>query len=420
MATTGPARGSCAATALLLVLLPGAALSLSLREAVDAGLAIHPQVQAALMDAQRAGTEVRIARGGYYPALQVSGGPKAGDMDELVYDVTLSQMLFDWGRVRGMVEAASAGQRQLDAGLAVARDDAALDIIETYLDVLQAQRRRQAVAEFIEQLDAVAGMARARSEGGFSDRSEWERARLELARGREQLAMEEGALADAQGQFQLLVGRRPEGLQEPARVTAADAEQSAELHELIDASPLQQRANEEVSVAEAELKQARAALRPQLNLEASAQRREIGGRMQNDSVVALRFRMDAMQGISGFQRATAARERIESAHWQAQATRRELRRKVLSLQDNGRTLAWRLDALREQVAESEQVNALYQDQFSIGQRDIIDLLTVQRERLEAERQLISLQIEQLRVGYRAAAQLGLLAAALKGEVSHGQ
>lgn len=45
-------------------------------------------------------------------------------------------MLYDWGRVTSKVDSASATQRKLSEAVLVARDDAALDIVETYLDVL--------------------------------------------------------------------------------------------------------------------------------------------------------------------------------------------------------------------------------------------------------------------------------------------
>jgi len=405
---TGRQGWRAAMATMMLLGCPAMGMAMTVQQAVDAGLAIHPQVRAALAEAERAGTEIKIAKAGYYPALQVSGGPQAGDIGEMVYDVTLSQRLFDWGRVAGGVEGATANQRKLGAALEVTRDDAALDIVETYLDVLVAERRVAAVRGFLERLQGIRGMTEARSGSGYADRTELDRANLETARGQEQLALEEGALADARNQLRILVGTEPGVLQDPEPASMAARLAGAGMEPAIERSPLLRRSAEDVSVAEAELRQAKAALLPQLNLEASALRREIGGQLQNDSVVSLRFRMDVMQGFSNFQRPTAARQRIESAHWTADATRRDLRRQLQTLFDTAQTLRWREESLQQQVGESEQVGVLYRDQFEVGRRDIIDLLSVQRERLEAERQLITLHMERKRMEYRAAAQVGLL------------
>ncbi|HDS1219160.1 TolC family protein [Stenotrophomonas maltophilia] len=399
---------------LLLCGLPAGASAMSVEQAVQTGLAIHPRVRAALSEAERAGTDVKIARGGYFPALQVSGGPQAGHMSEMVYDVTLSQMLFDWGRTRSQVEAASATQRRYLAALEVARDDAALDIIETYLDVLVARERVVAVRDFLQRIEGVRGMARDRSGSGYADRTELDRAQLEFARGQDQLAFEEGALRDANNQLALLLGRDPGPLQAPDLPAGRRAWQRDGLDAAIEAAPLLRESREDAAAAEAELAESRAALKPQLNVEASALRREIGGQMENDSVVSLRLRMDVLRGFSNFQRPAAARQRLEAAQWSADATRRDLRRKMRTLFDNADALVLREQALQQQVEESTHVGGLYHDQFQVGRRDIIDLLSVQRERMEAERQLATLRMERVRIDYRAAAQIGQLGELLGG------
>ncbi len=388
--------------------LPASAMAMPLDQAVRSGLAIHPQVRAAVAEAARAETEVKIAKGGYYPSLSLSGGPQEFDIGETVYDVTVSQMLYDWGRIDSQVDSAKATQRQLSASAEVTREDAALDIVETYLDVLVAQRRIDAVRRHVRLLDDIRAMTEARGADGYSDRSEQDRAGLEIARAQEQLALEKGALLDAGNQFALLVGAPAEGLAEPRPQSMQRYLATRDMPRLITGSPLYQRALEDTNLAQAELRGTKAALLPQLNLEASATRREIGGRLQNDSMVNLRLRMDTLQGLSNFQRPTAAAQRLESASWGQDAIQRDIRRQLQSLFDIGDSLLWREHALAVQVRDSEQVGGLYREQFEVGRRDVIDLLTVQRERFEAERQLIVLQVERLRLEYRAAAQIGLL------------
>ncbi|VFT07677.1 putative outer membrane protein [Pseudomonas aeruginosa] len=56
----------------------------------------------------------RWAKGGYYPSVTMSGGPQEFDFGEIVYDLTASQMLYDWGRV-----TSKGRQRQRDPAQAV-------------------------------------------------------------------------------------------------------------------------------------------------------------------------------------------------------------------------------------------------------------------------------------------------------------
>lgn len=394
---------------------PGMAQEMA--DAVRAGLAIHPAVRAALADAERANTEVEIAKGGYYPALSLSAGPEEFNAGEVVYDVTASQMLYDWGRVRSRVERASAAHQQLSESALVARDDAALDIIETYLDTLLAERRMEVVRQHLITLDNIVRMTEARGQDGYSDRSEVDRAGLEMTRAQEQLALEKGSLQDARNQYRVLVGEDPVALSEPQPMSMERYLSASDLKHIISGSPLYQRAVQDAAQAEAELRESKAALLPQLNLEATALRREIGGQLENDSMIALRLRMDTLQGLSNFRRPTAAAQRLESAQWSQDATQRDIGRKLRNLFDTGETLRWREDSLRQQVSESDDVSQLYREQFEVGRRDVIDLLNVQRERFEAARQLETLRVERLRIEYRAAAQIGLLGALLENRLN---
>lgn len=402
---------------LLSLTCPLHATALELPEAVRAGLAIHPEVRAVLADAERANTEIKIAKGGYYPSLNLSGGPEEFNFGDVVYDVTASQMLYDWGRVGSRVDRASAEHRHLSESALVARDDAALDIIETYLDTLLAERRVEVVRQHLVNLGDVLRMTEARGQDGYSDRSEVDRAGLEMTRAQEQLAMEKGSLQDARSQYLILVGQDADALSEPHPLSMQRYLSASDLKQVITASPLYQRAVQNTAQAEAELRETKASLLPQLNLEATALRREIGGQLENDSMIALRLRMDTIQGLSNFQRPTAAQQRVESAQWSQDAMQRDISRKLRNLFDTGDTLRWREESLRLQVSESDEVTTLYREQFEVGRRDVIDLLNVQRERFEAARQLETLRIERLRIEYRAAAQVGLLGALLENRLN---
>lgn len=378
------------------------------------GLAIHPQIRAAESDVRAADTDVKIAKGGYYPSVSVSGGPRSLDLDGLSYEVTAAQMLYDWGRVSSRVENARAAQRQLSEDMLVKRDEAALDITETYLDALVTERLIAVDNRHIERLREILAMTEMRSEGGYADRSEPERANLELARAQEQLVTDQGQLADARSQFETLVGTAAIALDEPTPQAMSHFIETSDLAVIIADAPLYRKSVEDTKIAYAELRDTRSSLLPQLNVEATTMRRDIGGRAQSDSTIALRFRMNGLQGFSNFQRVSGARQRIESAQWREGAVQREIRRKVQSLLDTAAMIQAREEALRRQVADSTSIGSLYREQFAVGRRDVIDLLNVQRERFEAERQIIDIRVQRIRIQYQVATKLGLIGPLLEG------
>lgn len=381
--------------------------AMTLEEAVAAGIGRHPEIAAAASEVRAAKTDVDVAKAGYLPAVSVSGGPQDISPDEWAYEVTAAQMVHDWGQVRSQVRGARATQRQRQDEWLVARDEAALDIIETYLDLLLARRQREVDLAQIVTLEDFAEMTGLRAQSGYADRSEPDRSGLELARARQRLASDEGLMADAASQFQTLVGTAPDALVEPApRSMMALASGSTDA--LIDAAPLYLKAVEDTEHARAEYDETRSSILPRVNLEATALSREIGGRMQSDAVLAVRLRMNPMQGLSSFDKVDGARQRIDAAQWKESAARRDIERRLRNLATNGAALADQEAALERQVSSAGELGDLYREQFEVGRRDIIDLITIQREHYDARRSLNEVHLQLIRIQYQIAAQLGRL------------
>lgn len=394
-------------TALLLATFSATAHAGPIEEAVRKGLLISPEIRAAQAQESAAGTDVSIAKGGYYPTVSVSGGPLSLVGSSTDYQIDAAQLLYDWGRVASTVKSARAAQRRLSEQVREKREEVALDIVEVYLDVLVTQRQIAGLETHIADLDNIRQMTVTRAGGGYADRSEPERATLELARAREQLAIERGTLEDARHRYRLLVGEDPTQLEDPAPASVSAYVARNDMTALLEAAPAYRAATEDTRSAEAKVKEARASLFPQLNLEASTLRRDIGGTSQADSIVALRLRMSNMQ-FSNFLRPKGARQRLEAATWNERYVARDLRNDVQGLFDNARMLREREETLDVQVSSSTALGETYLEQFRVGRRDLIDLLNTRREAFDAKRQLIATHIDRFRVEYRAAAKLGLI------------
>lgn len=397
-----------AAGAAMLLLALSSADATTIAEAVRKGLLRSPEVRAAQAEEGAAETDIDIAKAGYYPNVSISGGPGSFQFDDLNYDLSVAQMLHDWGRVRSTVAGARATRRRVSEQVRVRRDEIALDVAETYLDILVTRRQIEALEGHLALLDQVRDMTVSRAQGGYADRGEQERTALEIARAREQLALERGTLTNAENEYKLLVGADPVDLDEPAPASVASYVARNDFSELIAQAPAYRTAAEDIGVAEARWKEAKASLYPQLNVEATTLRRDVGGIARSDSMVAVRFRMNNLQGMSSFLRPRGAEQRVQSARLSAAAIERDTRRQVQTLFDSAATLRERETSLETQVASSGDLGITYLEQFQAGRRDLIDLLTAHREQFDARRQLINVHVERLRAEYRAAARLGLI------------
>lgn len=396
--------------ALLAVASPAGAASLD--EAVRRALARSPEVEAARAEADLARTEVSIARNGYLPSLTASTGP-AGD--GVGYDVTLSQTVYDFGQVRGAVDQRRALAEQKRANLEVVRDNEALEVVEVYLDIANKRIQIALLETHLKRLATLTETAQARVEGRYADEAEIARVRLAVAGAEADRARLQGELADAMDQYRLLVDEAPNGVQLPPLPTFLDRlKTQAGLEAAIADSPLYRRAAMGIRAATAGVREAEAARWPRVALEGSLQRREIGGELIDDSVIALRLRLSPQQGLASFQRPQLERQRVRAAEMGADAVARDLRRIVSSLRTLDEALKGRIDAFSDQSQQSDAVRALYREQFLVGRREVQDLVVMETEHNSAERQVVELTIERLRLQYRAAAQLGLLAEAFAG------
>ncbi len=388
----------------------------TLAQAIRRGLAINPSVRAAVADAESAGTEVDIAEWGYYPEVNLSAGPEEFPFQQWGYDASARQMLYDWGNVSSQVDKAIAAEREALRTLAVSEEEAALDIAEVYLDILSAKRQVALIQDYVADLEDLSELTEARSQDGYTDRSERGRVALDLAQARDDLATADGQLDEARRQFRILTGLSATHLEplSPAKLTQRLNKER--LQRWIVNAPQYQTALASAEQAEADIAEAKSSLKPQLNLEGSLQRRQIGGELQNDSVIGLQLRMDTFQGLANFQRPEAARQQLEAAQYRIDEQRREIRRDVTTSITNAGVYQQREQALQTQIEEASSVAQLYDDQFSVGRRDINDLLTIRREAFTARRQLIDIEIEQKRIQYRVASRLGLINPLVNGRL----
>ncbi|MEG1770134.1 MAG: hypothetical protein RR311_16795, partial [Comamonas sp.] len=88
-----------------------------------------------------------------------------------------------------------------------------------------------------------------------------------------------------------------------------------------------------------------------------------------------------------------------------------------TLMEGEAPLAGREAALRQQIQGSVDIGGIYREQFFVSMRSMVDLLSVESDRFEAERQLLQLQSDRHRLPLRGVAQLGLLVPLLEGRMA---
>lgn len=401
------------------VLLVGLALSfssvanaeVSLEEAVIQAMQRDHRVGAALAEIAAAKNEVSVAEGGYYPSLQANLG-SADNFAGNTYEIRATQMLYDWGKVDSRVGKQNAVVDKQAEQLHKAQMDVALDAIIAYLNVQAATNQIDLTHDYLEQLRAINAMAFDRRDSGYSGNVETQRTQVDIAKAKESLARQYGEEASASAELDELTGytardvsRTPSSKIELTRYLQPD---SRSVDALIKQAPEYQSSLADIEIARSDLALKKAERWPDVNLEARWGRQDFGAGAQQDSSIGVQLRYDAFQGLSSLRKPESARQRLESAEYSAQAVFRDLQRAIRKLSTLEPAIAARSEALRQQAQNARLIKVGYLDQFNAGLRDLEDLLAIERDIFEAERQAIDLSVQLNKDRYTLAAQLGVL------------
>lgn len=365
-----------------------AGTALDMRGAVETALSWHPGIRNAVATLEQSGEYVDVARAGYFPQVSAGVGSEFARRDIAGYDsrrlhrftVTVSQMLYDFGKVSSAVESAQAQRLAEQGRVLLAIDDVARDTALAWIEVERAQALLEIAAQQTRGVESIAGLVRERHRMGASPLSDEAQARAreeaaqafeldtsaQLQRWRDQLQLLTGlqAVPQASGApVAALEGacRAPATAQPPA-VLVAQAEQRA---------------------ADADARNARAQTLPTLSLDGSASRgldqrsREYG---PYDASLMLNVSAPLYQGGGLQARRRAALRASDAASAAVEAARLGAAQSLQDARQRAAGQVARTQLLGARVQSIEQTRDLYRQQyFDLGTRSLLDLLNAEQE-----------------------------------------
>ncbi|MGE8399771.1 MAG: TolC family protein, partial [Burkholderiales bacterium] len=226
-------------SALLLAMACANVQAMSITEAVQSAVDYHPQISSNRNSKLSADEDVKFARGGYYPSVDlVAGygrqrsdnlntrgtnpdGTRNHDKATLSYtqsELRLRQMLFDGFNTSnevGRTEAVATSRAYYTQAVA---QDVALRAVEVYLEVL---KRRELVTLAKNNLQAhlrVNDQIGLRTERGVGSTADLDQSRARRALAENNLDTAEVDLADAEANFFSVIGKHPDELEGPQSI----------------------------------------------------------------------------------------------------------------------------------------------------------------------------------------------------------
>lgn len=428
------------AGACLAAVMPRSTSAMSLKEVVSLVVQTNPDINGAMRDRRATDYELRQGRGLYYPQIdfRTQGGPEWTDSSTVHEgdshlnqaphkhgvgmmrgdaDITLQQRIFDGFDASNEVDRQKA---RVASAANVVQDKSqiqSLDAVRFYLDVLRNQARVDNAVANVKAHEDTLALVQKRAELGGGNIADVRQAEARLATARTQLKTIQGNLRDAQTNFQRVVGEPPIDL-EPVSFTydalvPEDVEKS--VAHAIEVSPKVQGAKYDVVAAEHLLGRQESSMYPTINLDmtASINHHDNGIEYTGHSANALLV-LDY-----NLYRGGADLARIREFKWRKQEAIDAVRNQERVVAGDVR-LAWserqtqrdRVETLTEEYDKNVQTEKLYEQQFDIGQRSLLDLLNSRNEVFQSQDSLITAQSNEVLANFKILAAQGELVQAI--------
>lgn len=401
----------------------------SLKEAVEQTLQTNPDV---LIDAsKRLSTDeaVKGARGGYLPKVDLllgTGRERSNNSSTSGTDLTLTrreasltltQMLFDGFGVSSEVSRNQARVESAAHKLAGTSEQAGLQAIEAYLEVLRQRELVELTRANLGAHDRTLDQIKIRAESGVGRKADFEQIQARSGLAKANFTAAEANLRDAETDFLRVVGAAPADLSKPNQPEAGALPKSMDeaVQLAFDNNPTLKSAMADIEAAEAQNKAAKSFMYPRFDLElGAAENKNLDGVVgDNDERYAmLRMRYNLFKGGSDLARVNETAQLSNEAREIARRTRQQLEQSTRLSWNAMVSAGERLPSLKQHADASLATRDAYTKQFSIGQRTLLDLLDSENEHFTASSNYVTGQYVELFAHYRVLADMGQLLGAL--------
>ncbi len=406
------------------------ALPEPLVQAARKAVVSNPEVQARWNGFKAAGNERDVARGGYFPQIDLRASIGRENRDSPAFpggtsygfntaQLTLNQMLFDGLFTPSEVKRLGYAKLTRYYELAEASETAALEAVRAYADVVR-YRELVAVAtqNYVEHKQTTVQVEE-RANAGVGRRVDVEQANGRLALAESNLLTELTNLHDVSARYLRIVGEKPPAslvaLPEPFKLGTLPASTDILMRDGLQGSPTLNAAVENVRAFKMAIESRKAAYMPRVDLRAYANRdNDTGGIPGHTSVngVELVLNYNLFRGGADQARERQAVDQKEQARDLQEKACRDVRQTLSIAYSDVRSLNEQQRYLDQHRLSTEKSREAYRQQFDIGQRTLLDLLDSQNEYFEATRAYINARHNQATAQARTLAGMGQLVAAL--------
>jgi adhesin transport system outer membrane protein len=374
----------------------------SLADAAQKAIATNPEVTARLNALRAAANETDVARGGYYPRVDLSAdvgrdsnrittnNPESTSFSRNGLALSATQLLWDGMATRKEVERLGHARLTRYFEFVSATEDTALEAARAYIDVQRFRKLVSLAEDNYVQHKYAFDQLQSKSKAGVGRGVDTEQANARLALADSNLTTEVANLHDVSARYLRVVGEAP-ARQMPATtgldraVSSSNSEtvsQALARHASISA------AVENLRAAQAQASGKEGSYQPTVEARVRAGAGKNFDGIQNqkrDSSAELVLNWNLFNGGSDQARINQYKDLINQAADQRDKACRDVRQTIAIAQNDIKKLKDQLTALDRNVLAIEKARDAYRQQFDIGQRSLLDLLNSENELYTAKR-----------------------------------
>ncbi len=397
----------------------------ALVQAARKAVVSNPEVQAKWHGFLAAGNERNVARGGYFPSLDLRAGigrehriTPLNNYGSYTYGegaLTLNQMLFDGMFTPSEVKRLDYAKLTRYYELGEASETAALEALRAYADVVRYRELVEMAKQNYIEHKQVTQLVEERAAGGVGRRVDVEQANGRLALAESNLLTELTNLHDVSARYLRIMGEKPAaalpGLPDKLALGKLPSDVGSLMREGLPASPTINAAFENMRSARQSIESRKAAYLPRLDLRAYATRDHnplgVQGNQRVDGA-ELVLTYNLFRGGADMAREKQAVQLKEQAIDLQEKACRDVRQTLSIAYSDVNRLNEQLKYLDQHRLSTEKSREAYRQQFELGQRTLLDLLDTQNEFFQASRAYSNGRHDQIIAQARTLAGMGRL------------
>lgn len=401
--------------------LPGAgAYAVTLDQLLVQAMSTYPSIRAQESNRNAASEDVRAARLRYFPSPSVStqggrvnysGNGAERDSNRPVTTFSITQPLYMGGALDAGRDRTAARLDAAEHAITETRQEVGRRVVNAYAEWKRAYLKVVAMQESVAMHEKLLGLIERRAQSGIATDADTALARSRLSQARAEFESYRSAEQTQRISLGELTGQPwtsaelASSVAQPVSVPVRETGMA----QAMEVSPTLRRLAQEVKVAGATAREARAQGRPQVQLQVA---RQVGNTPAsgnpNYTSVGLVVQYAPGAGLSSYAAANSAYQLIGVAEQQLETARSELRERVGAEYSDLEFAERRKAALQESAALADDVSASYDRQYRVGRKTWIDLMNAVRERAQASTMLADVEASLLGASRRISIYTGKL------------